>query len=304
MRKASILSSLLLLAILLPVSCEKVNLEEPEGRPEVKDGIKVRFSITDLTRISFEGEAKAPEVESGLSAACTRISFVIYQPDGTVYDAKHQQSADPGFGTLTTSLPAGNYRIIVLAHSGLGVPTFESWERVKFKDNKVSDTFYCVKDIKVAEGGSYELELKRAVSKFRLVVSDAIPRSVTRMKFYYTGGSSTFDPITGFGCVNSRQTEYREVPANMHGAGSQFEVFTFPHAVEDKLKITVTALNANNETVVEHVFTAVPIKCNVITQYSGNFFGDTPGGGQGGGNGDVTFTLSFDTSWTTITHSY
>lgn len=293
-----------MLTSLLLVSCEKVNLGEPGDRPEVKGGVKVRFSIANLTQVPFDGEAKASGSEGGLTAACTRISFAIYQADGTVYDARHQQSADPGFGTLTTSLPAGSYRVIVLAHSGLGVPAFEAWDKVKFKDNKVSDTFYCVKDIQVAEGGSYEFELKRAVSEFRLVVGDAIPRSVTRMKFYYTGGSSTFNPLSGFGCVNSRQTEYREVAADMHGAGSRFEVFTFPHAAEDQLKITVTALNADNETVVEHVFTAVPIKRNVITQYSGSFFGGTPSGDQGGGGGDVTFMLSFDTSWTTITHSY
>lgn len=296
--------SLLLLASLLLASCEKVNLDEPEGRLEPEGGVKVRFSIANLTQIPFEGDVATPPSGAALSAVCTRISFAIYQADGAVYDARHQQSTDPEFGTLTTSLPPGNYKIIVLAHSGLAVPTFESWERVKFKDNKLTDTFYCVKDIEVAGGGSYEFELKRAVSMFRLVVSDAIPPGVKRMKFYYTGGSSTFDPLSGFGCVNSRQTEYREVPADGHDAGRQFEVYTFPHAEEDELKMTVTALNADNETVAEHVFTAVPVRRNVITPYSGSFFGGTPTGGQGGGGGDVTFTLSFDTSWTTITHSY
>ena len=303
-RRFSLYFSLFLLAAALLGACEKVNLEEEKQQPEVGDGVKVRLSVATSKQLPFVGEAPLPNVEGGLAAVCPRITFAIYQADGTVYKILHQKSTASGFGTLAISLPVGSYRVIVLAHGGQGNPTFEAWDKVKFKDNKLSDTFYGVKDIQVAEGGSYELELKRAVSKFRLVVSDAIPLRVAKMKFYYTGGSSTFDPISGFGCVNSRQTEYCEVPADKHSAGSQFEIFTFPHAEEDNLKITATALSADNEVVAEHVFEAVPVKRNVITQYSGSFFGGTPGGGQGGGSGEITFRLSFDTNWITITHSY
>lgn len=303
-RRFSLYFSLLLLAAALLGACEKVNLEEEKQQPEVGDGVQVRLSVATSKQLPFVGEAPSSGVESGLAAVCTHITFAIYRADGTVYKILHQKSTASGFGILAISLPVGSYRVIVLAHGGQGNPTFEAWDKVKFKDNKLSDTFYGVKDIQVAEGGSYELELKRAVSKFRLVVSDAIPQRVAKMKFYYTGGSSTFDPISGFGCVNSRQTEYCEVPADKHGAGSQFEIFTFPHAEEDNLKITATALSADNEVVAEHVFEAVPVKRNVITQYSGSFFGGTPGGGQGGGSGEITFRLSFDTNWITITHSY
>lgn len=80
----------------------------------------------------------------------------------------------------------------------------------------------------VTKDSSYNLELKRAVSKFRLIVDDSIPSDVVQMKFYYTGGSSTFNPVSGYGCINSRQTEFRVVTSEMHGKGCQFEVFTFP----------------------------------------------------------------------------
>ena len=45
---------------------------------------------------------------------------------------------------------------------------------------------------------------------FRLVLTDEeIPATVAKLKFYYTGGSSTFSPRDGYGCVNSKQTEVR-----------------------------------------------------------------------------------------------
>lgn len=303
--KNRILTSLVLLAaIMLAASCEKASLDGPEDVKEVKDGVRVSFSVSGFEQVPFDNAGAKTRAAVSLADVCSRLSFAIYQADGNIYDAKHQESTASGFGTLTVSLPKGSYKIIVIGHSGGGVPTFESWEKVKFKDNKTTDTFYCVKDIEVSGGASYSLELKRAVAMFRLIVSDSIPQSVSRMKFYYTGGSSTFDPISGYGCVNSRQTEYRDVTSAMHGKGNVFEVYSFPHAEEDELKVTVSALDASGETVTERVFEDVPIKRNVITQYRGNFFGGSGGSGGGDDDGSITFDISFDADWTTVTHAF
>ena len=75
---------------------------------------------------------------------------------------------------------------------------------------------------------SYDLTLTRAVAMFRMVLTDEeIPSTVTKFKFYYTGGSSTFSPSAGYGCVNSKQTEIRPVADD-----GTYEIFTLPHTVE------------------------------------------------------------------------
>jgi hypothetical protein len=294
-----------LLLSFLTASCEKADLgKSGEDGKEVENGVKVKFCVTKFEQIPFDEKSMPSRVTSDIKDICTRISFAIYKADGDVYDVKNQQADDSGFGTLSISLPEGDYRLIVIAHCGLGVSTFEAEDKVKFKDNKVTDTFYCCQDFTVTKGASYNLELKRAVSKFRLVIDDSIPSNVSKMKFYYTGGSSTFDPESGYGCVNSRQTEYREVTSKMHGKGNQFEVFTFPHEEEDKLKVTVTAQDAAGNAVCEKVFEDVPIKRNVISQYKGRFFSQGGGVNPGGDDGGITFTLIFNGDWTNIDHSY
>lgn len=289
-----------LLISLIFVSCEKADLGGQGGNGG-EDMVNVKFRVSKFEQVTFDEDASFSRATTDIKDVCTRISFVIYKTDGNVYEVKNQQTDDSGFGTLDIALPKGDYKIIVIAHSGLGAPAFEAEDKVKFKDNKVTDTFYCCQDITVTEGASYSLELKRAVSKFRLVVDDSIPSEVTTMKFYYTGGSSTFSPINGFGCVKSRQTEYRSVTSDMHGKGCQFEVFTFPHGDEDELNVTVTAQDASGKTVCEKEFDAVPIKRNMITQFKGRFFTE---GNNPSGDNNITFSLIFDGNWSNVDHSY
>lgn len=98
---------------------------------------------------------------------------------------------------------------------------------------------------------------------FRLVLTDEeIPGNVAKMKFYYTGGSSTFSPASGVGCVNSKQTEYRTVADD-----GVYEIYTMPHTEEDVLtKLTVTALDANDNIIKERIFEDVPVVRNQVTR--------------------------------------
>ena len=120
-----------------------------------------------------------------------------------------------------------------------------------------------------------------------VLTDDEIPSTVTKFKFYYTGGSSTFSPSAGYGCVNSKQTEIRTVADGV----TTFDIFTLPHTEEDVLtKLTVTALDANDNTVKERVFENVPVTRNQITRYTGSFFGS----GGSGQTSDGTFRLIWD----------
>lgn len=87
---------------------------------------------------------------------------------------------------------------------------------------------------------------KRVVAKFRLVVKDPTPEDVKTMKFYYTGGSSTFNALTGYGCVNSKQTELRSVKESAYTEESYYDIYTFPHDPEEskKLKVDISALSS------------------------------------------------------------
>ena len=55
------------------------------------------------------------------------------------------------------------------------------------------------------EHQTLSVSLERIVSLCRFVINDAIPAGVSKLEFYYTGGSGTFSATTGLGNVNSKQ---------------------------------------------------------------------------------------------------
>lgn len=290
-----------LMVLGLLCACEKVNLgANPDGPTEVKDGVRVRFCVDKFEQVPFDTPSADSRASVNISDICSRLSYAFFRTDGSLYVAKHQTAEEAGFGSLDISLPQDTYRVVVIAHSGSGTPTFAAADSIRFKDNKLTDTFFGSQVITVAQGNTYNLSLKRAVAKFRLVVDDAMPAEVKQMRFYYTGGSSTLNAISGYGRVNSRQTELREVTADRVGKASQFEVYSFPHSEKDTLKMEVTALDAAGATLYQKTFTEVPIQRNMITQYKGSFFGSS----SGEGDGSITIDLIVDDEWTEMYFCY
>ena len=280
------------LAVLV-AACEKPILDEDVV--SMKEA-NVILHMTQYDQEAFDnsGNRAATRVATDITELCSRLNIAIFDDDGTKVKTVAQKEGDASFGTVALTLAAGTYQLVVIAHNGEGSATITSTEKVTFPNNKVTDTFYYYGDLVVtSEVQSYDLTLTRAVAMFRMVLTDdEIPSTVTKFKFYYTGGSSTFSPSAGYGCVNSKQTEIRPVADD--GA---YEIFTLPHTEEDVLtKLTVTALDANDNTVKERVFENVPVTRNQITRYTGSFFGS----GGSGQTSDGTFRLTADPNWDSV----
>ena len=261
-------------------SCEQVefvninNSEMLEG-----DGIEMTFTISSIEQISFDDEKAGTRATHDITELCSRITLAFFQ-DGKKIKTINQKETDDDFGTLQTTLPAGEYKFVAIAHNGNGNPTITSLEEITFNGTvTMTDTFYYYGELNVAEPQDMSLALKRAVAMVRFVVSDNVPEEVTRMKFYYTGGSSTFNAVTGFGCKDSRQTEYRDVAEAAHSGESHYDIYTFPHATEDVLKLTVTAQTVDDD-YTERVIENIPVKINQITKFTGKFFENTQKPGE------------------------
>ena len=256
----------------------------------------VILHMTQFEQEAFgnSGNRAATRAATDITELCSRLNIAIFDAEGTKVKTVAQKEGDASFGIVALTLAAGTYQLVVIAHNGEGSATITSTEKVTFPNNKVTDTFYYYGDLVVtSEVQSYDLTLTRAVAMFRMVLTDEeIPSTVTKFKFYYTGGSSTFSPSAGYGCVNSKQTEIRPVADD-----GTYEIFTLPHTEEDVLtKLTVTALDANDNTVKERVFENVPVTRNQITRYTGSFFGN----GGSGQTSDGTFRLTADPDWDSV----
>ena len=277
----------IVLALLL-AACEKPFVYDESSGQMIPANANVILHFTQYEQEAFTRSA------TDITNLCSRLNIAIFDAEGTKVKTVAQKEGDASYGTVALSLAAGTYRLVVIAHSCDGSATITSTEKVTFPNNKVTDTFYYYGDLVVtAEKQSYDLTLTRAVAMFRLVLTDeSIPSNVAKLKFYYLGGSSTFSPKDGYGCVNSKQTEIRSVADD-----GVYEIYTLPHTEEDVLtKLTVTALDANDNIIKERVFENVPIIRNQVTRYTGSFFG------SGGGNStnDGTFRLTADPDWDAV----
>ena len=270
---------------LLMAACEKPVLDEDV--PNEKEA-NVILHFKQYEQESFTRAA------TDITELCSRLNIAIFDADGTKVKTVAQKEGDASYGTVALTLAAGTYQLVVIAHNCDGSATITSEEKVTFPNNKVTDTFYYYGDLVVTDAQqSYDLTLTRAVAMFRLVLTDEeIPATVAKLKFYYTGGSSTFSPRDGYGCVQSKQTEVRPTAAD-----GIYDIYTLPHSEDDVLtKLTVTALDQNDNTVKERVFENVPVTRNQITRYTGSLFGN----GGGGSTSDGTFRMTADPDWDSV----
>ncbi|MGM9708554.1 MAG: hypothetical protein ACI3ZB_02945 [Prevotella sp.] len=282
----------LIIASILTASCEKVVLDETtsgNNNDVNTPTTNVTIHITGVGNAEYEeNSAKTSRAAQPIEELCTRINLALYQ-NGERVTYVNQKSTDKDFGHFNISLPAGLYTLMIVAHSGESSATTTNLRKITF-NGKVTDTFHYADSLfEVHETNSpVEVTLERVVGMFRLDITDSIPTEVSRLKFYYTGGSSTLDGLTGIGCVNSRQTEYRNVTSNV----SFYEVYTFPHNPEKPITMTITAQDANESTVSERKFENIGISKNKITRYQGDFFNSSTTTSK-----DFNISMTADPNW-------
>lgn len=268
---------LMLLAVLLLSACEKVAIQAEDGA-ESEGETNVRLQVTQVEGMDGTSSTR---VLTDVSEVCTRLNFLLYQ-NGKKVKTVNQKESDATFGLVDVSLDAGTYQLLVLAHSCAANPSSASPDKVQFNNTETgyTDTFYYYGDLTVGDEPSVaNLALKRAVAMFRLMVNDAKPAGVQRLRIYYTGGSGALNAMTGYGYVKSQQYTMYEWPDGT-GTPTCFDAYTFLHDETGNLNLTVTAYGADNAVVCERQFKDVSMRRNTITQYSGDFFANADDGGE------------------------
>ena len=302
MKKESykLLAAIMLVLVATLTSCEKFSLDE-SGQSSTHDAnANVTVRIHQVQNRTIGEVTKATASGTALKDVCSKVSFVVFDGEEKI-EAINQSADDDNFGIARFSLDEGEYRLVVIAHNGKGNCTMTVPEKVKFTSNKLTDTFYyygklTVKDDKILA----DVKLQRAVSAFRLHITDEIiPEEMKSIKFYYTGGSSTLDATSGYGCVNSRQTEVFKLAKDQR----DYSVYTFPHEDSQGLNMKISILDADGKTIRELDKDNIEVKCNYITKANisiAESSGDTPGGSDGGDEddkGDGGFNIQFNPEW-------
>lgn len=285
------LACCLVMATMVITSCEEIDFGVLGGNGGGNKSEQNANVVLHFSPFTQEGFTRG---EGGIEQCASRLSVVVFKTDGTKVKTVTQRVEDDSFGTVGVALTEGSYRIVAIAHSCQGNATVTSVEKVTFPSNKVTDTFAYCGTIDVTDGERIEetLQMTRRVAMVRLTLAEPLAENIASLKFYYTGGSSTYSPATGYGCVQSKQTETRSTVAEDGSAVTTYEIYTMPHTEDDVLKITVTALGQDGSEVSEVVMQDVPVTRNKITTWSGQLFGT---GGGAVSDGGITVTL--DAEW-------
>lgn len=303
MKRFAYIITLCILAVTM-TACARYELEEDDeviGNGENRLTLK----LSPFEKGNFDVNPSSRAIV-GINEVCSRISFAIFDSNGKkVASANQDSKTGNGFGTFNADLNDGVYDLVIVAHSTGGNATIAKPDSIRFTDNKVSDTFSYYERITLDGNLTKEIVIRRCVAMFRLQLTEKIPESVKFMKFYYTGGSSALDAKTGFGCINSRQTEIREVPESAYTSkDNSFEIYTIPHSTDGELKITVSGLAADGKSELDQiVFENVPISQGQITTYTGTIFNvsDDPTYSP---SLPTSFTVKANDSWTELKRNF
>ena len=251
----------MVVAVAIMTACEKTITSDSEGN------VKMTFIPTthDVTRGTVS-----------IGDYFNRLAVQVFDQEGNKVFAqsKTQTRDDDDFGTLSVGLKAGTYIVVAVGHSSPVTPTIKSTELVQFtaKDGvKNSDTFCHYGSVTIdAEHTNHELKMNRVAAKIMFTFTDeTMPDSYAGLKIDYTGGSANFNPSTAEGCTKSSQSETRTNRA------TQYAVFTFPYLSADgKLKVTLSALDKDQNVLTTKVLTEVPVTRNRITKCVGPLFGE------------------------------
>lgn len=295
----ALVASFLMMLVATLTSCEKFALDETSTDPHDANA-NVTFHVSMGKNQSTEFNTKATDSNAiPLEKVCSRLSLGIFDEIGKV-KTLNTLSTDKGYGNLSVSLDEGEYRVVIIGHNGAGNCTISSPEKIKFSNNKLTDTFYYYGRLNITSEETEEtIELKRAVAQFKVHITDSvIPTNARSIKFYYLGGSSTLDATSGYGCVNSRQTEIFKLAKDQR----DYSVYTFPHEDSQGLNMKISILDADGKTIRELDKDNIEVKCNYITKANisiAESSGDTPGGDgeDEDDKGDGGFNIQFNPEW-------
>ena len=249
-------------------ACEKTIMPEDAGGGNVT--LTFTASHGDVTRAA----------STNLSAYFTKLNVQVFDAWGEKVFAtmKTQTKDDADFGSLTCQLEAGTYTVVAVGHSSIKSATIKSPQMVQFTASdgeKLTDTFSCCQQIEVGNDAlqqTFQMQRMTAMVQFKLT-DESIPESFARMVIGYTGGSASFNPTTSQGTTKSTQSESRPAVSSQ-----VYQVYTFPYLSDTGvLKMTLTAYDAQGNTLRQRVFDAVPVTRNRITTYTGQFFDGTEG---------------------------
>ncbi|MCR4765037.1 MAG: hypothetical protein K5856_02540 [Bacteroidaceae bacterium] len=257
-------------AIIMLLACEN-QLTTPEinndnNAEELKE---VTFSVIHFDQTLRQMGVDA-DTRATLSGNATYLKVALFVGDTKRYEFA-QTSTDEGFGTISAQVVPESYQMVMIASKE--EMTIESLTNIHPAGSKLNDSFYYYGTLTKAnlETGAVAVGLDRMVARFEFQ-TDAKPAEVKKLTLELTGGSMTFNAVTGLGAESSTQTSTFDISSLADNASIHCGIYTFLPSAEAQVSVKATAYNASDAVVKSYTFTNVQMKPAYNTYYNGTFF--------------------------------
>lgn len=215
--------------------------------------------------------------------------WVLDYVDGQLMQQLHQ--SDPSaenFGKPSLTLSYGSHHVYFVASRG-AEPVLSTTDGTILWSS-VRDTFWKDYEVSVVStsNGNRAVTLERVVTKLSMAFTDAISSDAATINFtpatwYYGLNYLTGEPTA----ATASQTCVMTLPSGYAGRTDvSVSYFSISPSSEWTTDVTVSSKDADGHTIGQGVMTAVPLKRNRVTEYSGPLF--TSGG---------DLSLSLNTTW-------
>ena len=212
------------------------------------------------------------------SAYIGTMVLAFYDVKGTeVYKStqiKNESNNYTTFGTFSCDLPIGNYTMVVVGcYRGQDDQfSLTNATEAEFTSERPRETFSATQQVQVTSAGAnIEATLSRIVPKFAVKSTDLVSAGVSRMKISFSKGSKRFNPTSGFALDD--EGFWQTVSAAPTSEGKLFIIsFPFITADEEKMDITIDALDGDSHALFTKLVKDVPLKRNRQTTLSGKIF--------------------------------
>lgn len=279
-------------ALIMTASCEKpvITDDETPGEAETPTGETTTKKFTFTLKGDFSDQWK-PVTRGYLQADgkdLTDVWVLDYMGSTLVQQIHQTDNTAEDFGRPVMNLKYGSHHIYFIASRGQGAELDTDAKTITF--SKVLDTFYKDYEVSVASSsnGNRAVTLDRVVTRLRLTITDAVSAetstiTVTPDTWYYG-----LDYLSGDPCEpKTAQPTTLTIPSTDKGkTGIQLNLFGFSQADEWKTDVSITAKDADNQTVSSVRLMDVPLKANRITEYAGPLFGS-----------EGAMSLSLNSTW-------
>jgi hypothetical protein len=225
------------------------------------------------------------------------LYYIVWNTERSAIEEVVQDSTMSNMGTITDALPAGDYRIsIVAGKNGLVVdPNYFGANDFGYGGNSWQDTFFASFQVTVGPGGINQgVTLNRVVGKLEVTLLDKIPANAANLTISTNQEAYGLDLWQGFYFFGPLEgvSFTVAIPDSAKGKPN----FTIDRLIGncsgDGFPLNIVCTAADNSVIASASVPTVYCQANQKTTVSGNLFG-----ALATSNSQQQFTTVIDTAW-------